>query len=278
MTTQQIRLLVSALALTLAACQNTGSTTNPVMQPSALPSALPTTLAPSAMPTAEPSATQMPSATPLPSASPLPSAQPSALPTVMATATPQPTPTPTPQPTPTATPRSSSGSGRGNGGAGASNRIVYVQMERLARPAINEGLIITNDLLNLWNSVPPAVDATSAAAPIAAEARAVLKALTNTDEEVDGLFGALLPDVMRIDTTIDSGYVSAVNSSGSPIGGRMIEDDVIDITLSLVVPDSLPSGLRATLETDYVSYDGPNANGSAHQPVLASFPYLAAPN
>ena len=29
----------------------------------------------------------------------------------------------------------------------------YVQIERLARPAINEGLVITNDYLNAFNSI-----------------------------------------------------------------------------------------------------------------------------
>lgn len=162
----------------------------------------------------------------------------------------------------------------------------FTQVERLGRPAINEGLLITNDLLNTWNMVPPSVDLTSAAKPIADEATAVLKALGNKDEDVAGLFKALLPDVMRIDTTRTSGYAGSapgkldnVTKDLRPVGGRMLKDDVIDVTLILAVPGGAPAGAAVDgLESDNVSYDGPNANGTSHKPVLSDFPYLAAPN
>lgn len=161
-----------------------------------------------------------------------------------------------------------------------------MQVERLGRPAINEGLLITNNLLNTWNMVSPTVDLTSAAKPIADEATSVLKALGNKDDEVAGLFKALLPDVMRIDTTRVSGYAGSapgkldnVTKDLRPIGGRMLKDDVIDVTLSLVVPGGAPSGTAVEgLESDNVTYDGPNANGTSHKPLLSEFPYLAAPN
>lgn len=146
----------------------------------------------------------------------------------------------------------------------------FMQVERLARPAINEGLIITNDLLNLWNTVPPTVDTTPAAGPIAAEATAVLKALGNSQERIDALFTVLLPDVMRIDTTKPSGYAT-LTANLRPIGGRMIKDDVIDITLGLIVPDATASAVP-NLETDFVSYE------QAHDPLLPQFPYLVTPN
>ena len=162
----------------------------------------------------------------------------------------------------------------------------YVQVERLARPAINEGLLVTTTLLNTWNSVPPTADLTPAAAPIAAEATTVLKALGNTDADVNGLFKALLPDVMRIDTTKGSGYAGSapgkldnLTKDLRPVGGRMITDDVMDVTLAVIVPGGAPTGPAvAGLESDNVSYDGPNANGSKHKPVLSEFPYLPAPN
>lgn len=194
--------------------------------------------------------------------------QPSA--SAMQTATPSIAPTPEqPVSTPTAAPV-----------------VEYVQVERLGRPAINEGLIITNDLLNTWNSVPPTVDLTPAAAPIAAEATVVLKALGNTDAQVSALFNALLPDVMRIDTTRTSGYAGSeagkldnLTASLRPIGGRMIKDDVMDITMVVIVPGGAPGAAAIEgLESDNVSYDGPNANGSKHRPLLSEFPYLATPN
>lgn len=154
----------------------------------------------------------------------------------------------------------------------------WKQIERLARPAVNEGLVLTNDYLNTLNAVGPDFEAAvlkgdeaagKAAAPIVAEVSTVLKLLGNDEKRVGALLGAFLPDVMRIDTSGPSGYANALNKLGSPIRGRMIKDDVIDITLQVL------SG--GAVKGDNVSYDGPNLNGG-HHPLLSEFPYLADPN
>ncbi len=147
----------------------------------------------------------------------------------------------------------------------------YQQVERLGRPGINEGLITSNNLLNTFNSVPPTADLSPAAAPIGAEATRTLKALGNNDERTKALLGAFLPDVMRIDTTGASGYANALNAKGSPIRGRMLKDDTIDITLSVLT--------NGAVKGDNVSYDGPGGNAAqGHKPLESSFPYLALPN
>ncbi len=145
----------------------------------------------------------------------------------------------------------------------------YNQMERLGRPAINEGLIVTNDFLNAFNSISPTQDLSNAAAPVRAEAKHTLMALGNTSQRADTLLAAFLPDVMRIDTTIHSGYVNAVNGKGSPIAGRMLQDDVIDQTLSLLT--------NGAVKGDNVSYSG-NGPSQGHQPLVPQFPYLALPD
>ena len=155
----------------------------------------------------------------------------------------------------------------------------WMQIERLGRPAVNEGLVLTNDYLNILNAVGPDFEnavltgnkeAGAAAAPIIKEVSAVLGALGNDEKRTGVLLGAFLPDVMRIDTTGPSGYANALNKLGSPIRGRMIKDDVIDITLSV-----LSNGAVAS---DNTSYDGPNAGGTKHKPLVAEFPYLAEAN
>lgn len=147
----------------------------------------------------------------------------------------------------------------------------FQQIERLGRPGINEGLIVSNNLLNIFNSVPPTADTSPAAAPIGAEAARTLKALGNNNDRTKVLLNAFLPDVMRIDTTGASGYLNAVNSSGSPIRGRMLKDDVIDQTL-----DVLTNG---AVKSDNVSYEGTGNNpAQGHKPLEGNFPYLALPN
>lgn len=158
----------------------------------------------------------------------------------------------------------------------------FNQVERLARPAINEGLVVTNDLLNALNSVGPDFEAAALAGqqpaaniagPIVAEAKNTLVKFGNSDSRANGLLGAFLPDVMRIDTTKISGYRAtpdAVNAQGSPITGRLLKDDVIDVTLSVVAGQPL---------SDNVSYEGSPGNPSqGHKPLVSSFPYLALPN
>ena len=155
----------------------------------------------------------------------------------------------------------------------------HVRVERLGRPAINEGLITTNAFLNALNSIGPDCEAqallgqepcASAAAPIVAEAAAFLSALGNDAARVNALLNAFLADVNRIDTNNPSGYAAAVNTKGSPVRGRKLLDDVIDTTLTVLT--------NGAVTTDNVSYNGPNLGGSRHKALMRSFPYLAAPN
>jgi hypothetical protein len=153
------------------------------------------------------------------------------------------------------------------------------QVARLARPAIGEGLLTTTAYQNTLNSIGPDFEAAAlaghkpeadAAAPIVGEAKKTLMAFGNDDKRATALILAFLPDVMRIDTTGPSGYAAALNAKGSPIRGRKITDEVIHITLSVVT--------NGAVKTDNVTYPGPNGGGTAHKPLLSSFPYLADPN
>ncbi|MEG4858542.1 DUF4331 domain-containing protein [Microcoleus sp. K1-B6] len=150
----------------------------------------------------------------------------------------------------------------------------FKQFERLARPAINEGLIVSPAYLEAFNNIPPRLDLSAAAAPVRQEAVATLNAVDlldgNDNVDPNAIAGAFLPDVMRIDTTKTSGYASATNAQGSLIGGRMLMDDVIDITLGALVGS--PVG-------DNVSYNGTPGNpAQGHKPLEPTFPYLALPN
>jgi Domain of unknown function (DUF4331) len=123
--------------------------------------------------------------------------------------------------------------------------------------------------LNAFNSIPPSADLTDAAKPVRDEAKASLKAIGNTDARADALLAAFLPDVMRIDTTQKSGYVNAVNAKGAPITGRLLLDDTVDQTLSVLTNGGITS--------DNVAYNGPGP-AQGHQPLVPQFPYFALPN
>jgi hypothetical protein len=147
----------------------------------------------------------------------------------------------------------------------------YKQVERLGRPGVNEGLVITNDFLNAFNSISPSQDLSAAAAPVRAEAKASLLALGNSETRANALLNAFLPDVMRIDTTQKSGYLNGLNAQGAPITGRLLLDDTIDQTLSVLTNGAITS--------DNVSYNGVAGNpAQGHNPLVPQFPYLALPN
>lgn len=262
-----------AIAAAVAGCPNNTTPPTPSTNPKT-PKPSASASSPTTAPTSTTGATTGPTATPssnatsLPSGTPSSSSTPSSTPSGSANPSATPSAGTTPTPTPTATATTTTGTGS------------YKQVERLGRPAINEGLIRDNDLLNLWNSVDPSVDATTAAKPIADHATVTLQALGNTTEQTQALFTQLLPDVMRIDTTRTSGYASAFGTSALdnlsptkkiPIGGRMITDDVVDITLFLIVPTATANAVP-NLRSDAVAYKG------VHKDVLTEFPYLAAPN
>lgn len=207
------------------------------------------------------------------------------------------------------------GSSSGGSSSGSGAMLNFVQVERLARPAINEGLIRQDtperaQLLRTWNSVPPSVDLADiqAAADIRTEAVTVLSALQSQVQAALGydntagkpvrdseqqatrigqIAGVFLPDVMRIDTTGPSGYAMGITdlSAPRPFRGRRIDDDVIDITLAVLVPggalDPLDpgQGFIDRVETDNVEYDDLDENmARIHDPISNEFPYLAAPN
>jgi hypothetical protein len=182
----------------------------------------------------------------------------------------------------------------------------WVQVERLARPAINEGLFVTNDFLNAVNGIRPDQDGAALVGPVAAEAVAILQALGQigtanavTPPQPGDVVAALIPDVMRIDTTLPAIPLGAgayafmartgLGTGGTgvmPIAGRKLEDDVIDITYQVLT--GVP-GLG-----DGVPYYKPAAGPGSTNPAIghnklhgqasigagqsATFPFLADPN
>jgi hypothetical protein len=149
----------------------------------------------------------------------------------------------------------------------------FVQTEQLARPGINELLTtgVNQEIYAAYNRTQPTRSTEGDAGVVRNNIKQTLKAVGNDETRANLLLNALLPDVMRIDTTIRSGYGAALNKLSAPIGGRMLLDDVVDISLVLVTNNAI--------RTDNVSYTGtPNNPAQGHQPLVNSFPYLALPN
>ena len=172
----------------------------------------------------------------------------------------------------------------------------FTQVERLGRPAINEGLVLSSKFLAAFNQIGPELDLEPVAADVRTEVVAVLGLIERksvalsldspgTPNTADNLAAhvanGFLPDVLRIDTSQASGFNASLQTVDGKYamltGGRLIEDDVADIILSyLFNGDATGASVK-----DNVSYDGgggANADLQGHTALATTFPYLARPN
>ena len=180
------------------------------------------------------------------------------------------------------------------------------QVEFLGRPGIGEALLFNNNLLNTYNAVTPRFVAAAladpnsaegqAAAPIFTQAITVLDILENADNNPNNglttpqIVGAFLPDVLRIDTTlnftptangVETSSYGTFNAVGTTLrGGRKLTDDVIDITLTVltdgaVTADGVPYYRPGGNTNTAIGHS--RLNGETTNFGTSTFPYLAPP-
>lgn len=99
----------------------------------------------------------------------------------------------------------------------------------------------------------------------------------------DQVFDQFEPDVMRTDTSVTSGYLTLCGTAATkPLlcGGRLLTDDVIDITYDYLLAGAAIDGTSPpqfqALVQDGVSFAG-NNDDQGHPAVSATFPYSAPP-
>ena len=227
--------------------------------------------------------------------------------------------------------------------------VTYMQVEHLARPGINEALLLTNDFNAGYNAFAPTFAGAPPAAvtAVVAEAKTVLKALylgtcllngalglspttglkpagiqchavgaaiwtentlagvtltsqsqTASAAYADKVFNQFIPDVMRIDTSVPSGYLTLCGDADAvPLlcGGRLLNEDTIDITYNyLLAGAAVGKGsfdqVHALVSdgVNFSSDDSKNSGNSIastgiansnqyHPDVSSTFPYSAPP-
>lgn len=225
---------------------------------------------------------------------------------------------------------------------------VWKQIEHLARPGINEALLISEGFLDGYNQTAPTFKGVPAEvlAKVAGEAKTVLKAVylgscllngalglspaqgvkpagktchvtgpaiwteaslagvtlteaskMHADEYANKVFDQFILDVMRIDVSQPSGYLTLCGDANSkPLlcGGRLLRDDVIDVTYNYLINGAGTTKgaydqVRA-LTSDGVQFSSNDANnrsnvtlpdpgndGQFHVNVSDAFPYSARP-
>ena len=122
--------------------------------------------------------------------------------------------------------------------------------------------------------------------------------VTAAQAYADKVFSQFIPDVMRIDTTGPSGYLTLCGDAAStPLlcGGRLLNDDVIDITYNYLLAGAAvtrgPYNQVRALVSDGVNFSPDDSKNSGnvisatginnpaqyHPDISATFPYSAAP-
>lgn len=243
------------------------------------------------------------------------------------------------------------GMGMGSGSGSGSGSATFHQIEQLARPAINEALLITEAFNAGYNATAPSFagvpDATLGA--VVTEAKGTLQALylgacllnglagvtadagvhpaamrchaigtaiwqadgitlteaskTAAKAYADKVFAQFIPDVLRVDTSVASNYLTPCGDlDTAPLlcGGRFVSDDTVDVTYNYLLNGAanyLSPGDGGALDqqiialtSDGVTYSKdaaknvdalqkPDAtNGQqGHPDVSNTFPYSAAP-
>jgi hypothetical protein len=155
--------------------------------------------------------------------------------------------------------------------------VVYETLDQMGRPAINTvfNFFGSSDVKNSFNSILPS----EGKAASSANFKGILNALQtyiflepSTFENILGVGNAALADVLSVDVvTCD---LSKSPSSYATLNGRALDDDVIDVTLTLAFADQSEAGadnpVKAGVSTDYVG-----SNDKSH---TNTFPYIATPH
>lgn len=161
-----------------------------------------------------------------------------------------------------------------NDGTGPTTPRMFNQVQRLGNPLISE-VLLSKRSHGVHGALGPDQDGV-----VAPE---ILSFLTGPNsvagrsaDYANFLGSVLLPDMLIVQTDKapnTAGYLSWALADG--FGGRLLTDDVVDLSLSAVFGDPLgkdPAGAQGkeALTTDNVGFDSPG--------VTTTFPYLAPPN
>ncbi len=171
------------------------------------------------------------------------------------------------------------GGGGGGSGGGGGNGQTFQQVDRLARPVVNEVFAtVANNRHQINNQIAPTQDP----AEIANDIQSFMTGTAGRSQQItDVVKAVLVPDVMKanLNASGQAAYlgVETNGATGGTFGGRKLTDDVVDISLGIVFGNTIPSlGLAPndnkaipSLTSDNVGPESKNFQGT--------FPYLGNP-
>ena len=163
-------------------------------------------------------------------------------------------------------------------GGSSNGKTEFTQIDRLARPAVNELFAtVANDRHRTNNMIAPSSDPTQIANDIQFFMTNVAGRSQATTDVVKAV---LVPDVMVADmsqTTAAYLGVETGGATGGTFGGRALGDDVIDISLGAVFGNTVSAlGLAPDDGNEIPTLTSDNTDASGKH-FSNKFPYLGPP-
>lgn len=159
------------------------------------------------------------------------------------------------------------------------NPATFQQIDRLARPVVNEVFAsVAGDRHKINNEISPTQDSTELANDIQ-------NFMTNTagrsQATTDVVKAVLVPDVLVADLnqTDSAAYLGSETggATGGKFGGRKLTDDVVDISLGVVFGTTVSAlGLAPADGKEIPSLTSDNV-GAGGKHFTSTFPYIGAP-
>jgi hypothetical protein len=169
--------------------------------------------------------------------------------------------------------------GCGGSGNNTDANKIYNQIDRLARPAVNEVFAAAgNGRHKINNEISPNQDGTQ----LATDIRSFMKNTAGRSDAIaDTMVAVLSPDVMIADLN-QSGPAAYLGSetggaTGGLFGGRKLQDDVVDISLGAIFGTTISDlGLAPNDGNAIPTLVSDNVDASAKH-FTNTFPYLGEP-
>jgi len=155
----------------------------------------------------------------------------------------------------------------------------YVQIDRLARPAVNEVFAtVANNRHEVNDEDSPPQDATE----LKTDIDGFLTSPAGRSPAIRAVIeSVLVPDMMKanLNQTGNASYlgVETGGATGGKFGGRQLSDDVVDISLGIIFGNTIPAlGLAPDDGNEIPTLTNDNV-GPGGKHFLTTFPYLGNP-
>lgn len=167
----------------------------------------------------------------------------------------------------------------GCGSTSGTSPQAFQQVDRLARPAVNEVFAsVAGDRHKTNNEIAPGQDSSQLANDIQ---NFMVNTAGRSQATTDVVKAVLVPDVLVADLnqTDSAAYLGSETggATGGKFGGRKLTDDVVDISLGVVFGKTVSAlGLAPDDGKDIPTLTSDNV-GSTGKRFTSTFPYLGAP-